>query len=221
MRHDVVVSIAIVGGEVGLVGSLAGRLDDRGTTTVTVAADSSAGIETELRAAADVLGATPVVLRIGIVTAQGLSAPLLSTSVEDWTARAERPLRNAFQFHQAAARFLADRGGRVIVVLPTTGLNGAAGFTALATAAEGERSLAKAQARISGAYDVTVNCIAVASTVIAATDHDLDRGGLPPHAVAVPDLDRLAGLITVMCGDGFAGVTGQTIALDGGRWMAP
>ena len=90
----------------------------------------------------------------------------------------------------------------------------------MATACEGERSLAKAQARVVGAHNITVNCIAVAPELLRATA-ELERGGLPPRAIATPDLDQLADLIVAMAGPGFAGVTGQTIALDGGRWMAP
>ncbi len=221
MRHDGPVAVAIVGGESDLVRLLARRLDARGGTTIAIAADTAAGIETELRAAAQSCGATPAVVRIGIRAAQTVDSAVIATTATEWAARAEHPLSEAFHFHQAAARFLTDRGGRVIVVLPTTGLSGAPGFTPLATAAEGERSLAKAQARISGTANITVNCIAVTPSVVVVTDQEPERGGLPAPAVPAPDLDRLADLITVLCGDAFAGVTGQTIALDGGRWMAP
>jgi 3-oxoacyl-[acyl-carrier protein] reductase len=221
MRHHVRVSVAIVGGDPGLARSLADRLEARNTRAVTVAANSAAAIESELRGAAEALGETPAVVRLGFDPGQAASAPLVSTFVDDWQARAEAPLTHAFHFHQAAARFLADGGGRIIVVLPTTGLSGAAGFAPLATAAEGERSLAKAQARMNGAYNISVNCIALTSSVLAGTKHSLDRGGLPPEVFPLPDHDRLAELIVALCGPGFTGVTGQTIALDGGRWMAP
>lgn len=213
--------VAIIGDELAVVRSLAGRLEQRGTPVATIPSGSATRIEAGLQAAAESLGDIQAVVRLAIAGTQTVPAPLTATALDDWQARAERPLHDAFGFHQAVARFLAERGGRVIVVLPTTGLSGAADFTPLATATEGERSLAKAQARVSGAHGVTINCVAVSSSVLGPTERSLDRGGLPPEAVPAPDLDQLAELIAALCGPGFAGVTGQTIALDGGRWMAP
>jgi NAD(P)-dependent dehydrogenase (short-subunit alcohol dehydrogenase family) len=220
MRHDDQVRVAIVGGDNGLVRSLAAKLDRRDATTATITATSATAIQLGLESAQQSLGETPTVVRIGLDPQQQIASPLVATSSESWTARAERPLKVAFGFHQAATRFLGDRGGRIVVVLPATGLSGAPGAVPLSTACEGERSLLKAQARVVGAQNITVNCIAVAPELLRAST-ELERGGLPPRALPTPDLEQLADLIVAMSGLGFAGVTGQTIALDGGRWMAP
>lgn len=212
--------VAIVGGDNGLVRSLATRLDRRGATSATIAATSAAGIKLGLESAASSLGETPAVVRIGLDPQQHVIAPLASTDRAMWKTRAERPLHEAFAFHQAATRFLQADGGRILVVLPTTGLSGAPGGVALATACEGERSLVKAQARVVGAHNITVNCIAAAPELLAAPAA-LERGGLPSRSIPTPDLEQLAHLIVAMCGPAFSGITGQTIALDGGRWMAP
>ena len=45
--------------------------------------------------------------------------------------------------------------------------------------------------------------------------------GLPPYAVQTPTLDDVASAVTGLLSNAFAGVTGQTMAVDGGRWMAP
>jgi 3-oxoacyl-[acyl-carrier protein] reductase len=231
-------SVAIVGGDPGLATALAAQLDARATHVVTINdgepattaairqlrcdTGSAEQIEDRLAAAESMLGETPMLIRLGIRSTQSVATELASLSLDEWVARSEAPLREAFAFHQAAQRFLADRGGRVVVVVPTVGLSGGPGYVPLATSAEADRSLVKAQARVSGSHGITLNCVAVASALLAETDsHDPDRGGLPKHALPVPDLGQVADVIVGLLGSAFAGVTGQTIAVDGGRWMAP
>lgn len=213
--------IVIVGGDGDLVRSLADRLDHRECPTVLVANTGDAtAIETGLAAAPQDVDEPPVVVRIAFDSRQNAVTPLAATSMTAWVKRAEQPLREACAFHQAAARFLRPTGGRIIVVMPTTGLSGAPGVVPLATAVEGERSLMKAQARVLGADGVTANCVTVAPELLAADSTGLERPGLPPPALSAPTLDQLADLLVAMSGPGFAGITGQTIALDGGKWMA-
>jgi 3-oxoacyl-[acyl-carrier protein] reductase len=225
--------VALVGGEPAVARDLAAQLATAGAEVVTVgdgpAGDGHLGCDPAvaaqvydgLVAAQSRLGATPAVVRLGVRAAQTTAGALATLSLDDWIARAETPLREAFAFHQAAQRFLADRGGRIVAILPTVGLSGGNGFVPWATVAEADRSLVKAQARVSGRVGVTVNCVVVASLLLAESGDDPDRSGLPAYALAPPDFAQLAAVVLGLLGPAFNGVTGQTIAVDGGRWMAP
>jgi 3-oxoacyl-[acyl-carrier protein] reductase len=235
------VSVVIVGGEPTVSSGVAQQLTGQGQSVVTISdgSDPAAAYDaqhrqcdlasadalvSELEATAATLGETPALVRIGLCAAQERRADLVTIDLDQWVARAEAPIREAFAFHQAAQRFLADTGGRVIAVLPTVGLSGGRGYAPLATSAEADRSLMKAQARAIGAQGITINTVAVATALLAGVGDDPgddpDRGGLPAYATPRPDLATVADVILALLGPAFATVTGQTIAVDGGRWMA-
>src|SRR5258708_2248056 len=127
-------------------------------------------------------------------------------SEHEWRERCEAPLHVTLAFLQAAHTALRDRGGRVVVLVPTIAMTGAAGLVPLATAAEGTRSLAKAAARRWGADGVTVNCVAIG----------LDGASKMPPALERVDV---AAVVAMFAGDAASSVTGATVAVDGGRWM--
>jgi 3-oxoacyl-[acyl-carrier protein] reductase len=233
--------VAIVGGPRSLARSLAGHLAQRGAPTVTIGGEvdpdpptdnvdgvdhlscdlsSAPLIQDRLEAATTLLGEAPAVVRLGIAAAQTTATNLASLDLDTWVARTEAPLREALAFHQAAQRFLTDRGGRVVVVVPTMGLAGGGCFVPLATTAEADRTLVKAQARVSGRLGITLNTIAVTSALLAGADEDIDRGGLPALALDAPGLVQVAEVLLGLLEPAFAAVTGQTIAVDGGCWMA-
>jgi 3-oxoacyl-[acyl-carrier protein] reductase len=227
------VSLAIVGGGEDLSRALATEFHAQGEPVVTIGDGlaspthfpcdlaAAADIESCLTAAASHLGDPAAVIRLGIRPSQAVPTEVAALSLGEWTARGEVPLHQALAFHQAAQRFLADRGGRIIVVIPTVGLSGGPGYAPLAATAEADRTLVKAQARVSAQHGVTINCVAVASALLAGSEDDPDRSGLPPYALPVPDLAAVAAVILGLLGSAFDTVTGQTIAVDGGRWMAP
>jgi NAD(P)-dependent dehydrogenase (short-subunit alcohol dehydrogenase family) len=155
-------------------------------------------------------------------TAPELTHPAALGDVDEsrWRDVVGGSLQRYVEFLQAAERRLHGRDGRLVVVVPTLGLAGAAGLVAWATVAETQRSLAKSAARVWGAHGITVNCVAVPPSLLAAEAGDLARADLQRAALPDPDLGRdAAGAIASLCGTGMAAVTGTTIAVDGGRWM--
>jgi NAD(P)-dependent dehydrogenase (short-subunit alcohol dehydrogenase family) len=173
---------------------------------------------------------------------------LTGLSAEQWRERVERPLERTVACFQGAHRHLAHRGGTLVVLVPTLALVGAAGYTPWATVAEGQRSMAKSAARVWGRQRITVNCVAVPGALLVPSvrgrgpvddaDHEtvdetvgetvsgeagIDRPGQPP--AALDDDPQLAGAVAAVVSSlvsaGWAGVTGATIAVDGGVWMTP
>jgi NAD(P)-dependent dehydrogenase (short-subunit alcohol dehydrogenase family) len=104
-------------------------------------------------------------------------------------------------------------------------LVGAAGFGPWSAVTEGQRALAKAAARAWGGRTVTVNCVAVPATLLApGWDHDAppDRPGQPAPALEPPDLrGDVASVVRTLLSPSWRSVTGATVGVDGGVWMAP
>jgi 3-oxoacyl-[acyl-carrier protein] reductase len=223
----------IISSDGRLASALAEQLTSLGTTAVTLGpgapADShlkcdpasAVSVQAGLADAARRLGETPAVIRLGVAPAAGQPAELVSLDLAEWVERGEAPLRDVLAFHQAAQRFLvAAGGGRVIVVVPTVGLAGGPGLVPLATLAETDRSMLKAQARVCGRLGITLNTVAVTTSLLAGSAADLDRGGLPALALPMPGLAEVAAVIDGLLRPAFDAVTGQTVAVDGGCWMA-
>jgi 3-oxoacyl-[acyl-carrier protein] reductase len=148
--------------------------------------------------------------------------------VEEWVRLGQQPLRDFFQWCQAVSGLIGPDGSRparVIVLVPSMSLAGSPGQVAWASAAEGQRSLAKALARAWGTRGITANTIAVPSAVLTGhgddADAPLDRPGLQPLSLpALPTLrDEVAGVLASLLEPAWAAVTGATLAVDGGQWM--
>ena len=172
-------------------------------------------------AAARAVAGAPDVVVWADVDPDGLRPdPLVGLGELDWDRRCEEPLRSALWLLQAAYPHLRGRDGRVVFVCPSVALEGAAGLVPLATAAEGQRLLAKAAARRWGPDEVTVNVVTVPVAALGAPDAP-DASRTDP---ALPNVDALAtaaATVVWLVGDGAAGVTGSTIGADGGAVMAP
>jgi 3-oxoacyl-[acyl-carrier protein] reductase len=212
------VSAAIVVGAVAATRIAAG-LAERGVDAQVVPAGGSweaAPAATDFVWAADPPQASPT--------------DIADLSTLQWSQAAEVPMREFFQRCQAISAALAAgagrpaRPGRVVLVVPSLALAGAPGLVAWATAAEGQRSLAKALARAWGRRGITVNTVAVPVAVLQGPAGDgtpLDRPGLQPLSLpALPTLQgEVAGVIAGLLQPEWGAVTGATIAVDGGQWM--
>jgi NAD(P)-dependent dehydrogenase (short-subunit alcohol dehydrogenase family) len=125
---------------------------------------------------------------------------------------------------QAAFGQMRGRGGRILVVTPTSSMSGAPGMVAATMAVEGLRLLAKSAARQWGAHRITVNCVAPAP---ATGDADEAGGGrylsLAQAALGGPGDPEtdLGPVVVFLASDAGHFVTGATITVDGGVWMAP
>jgi 3-oxoacyl-[acyl-carrier protein] reductase len=153
-------------------------------------------------------GAT-VVIDAGPLREPGAPADLVTLSADDWVATAEAPLRRALHVLQRAHQALRPTGGRVVVLLPSLVMTGAAGVTGWAAAAEGYRALTKAAARAWGAEGISLQCVLVPTGI--------DRPGL--QAPALQRAPELAPIIAALLDERLDALTGLTLAADGGVWM--
>jgi NAD(P)-dependent dehydrogenase (short-subunit alcohol dehydrogenase family) len=136
----------------------------------------------------------------------------------DWIDGCETTVDAAYRVAQAVHPHLAASHGHLVFLVPTLGMTGAAGFAPLATAAESIRALAKGLAKTWGRYGITVNAIGYAFSGDAATEtHSL----VPPALGRAADTEiDIAPVVALFDGDDAHFVTGATLVLDGGIWMA-
>ena len=153
-----------------------------------------------------------------------IPARLEEMSAEDWSAACDDPLEAAIRMARGAHRHLAARRGTMVVCVPLVGAAGAANLVALSALAEGLRVLARSLARSWGPDGIRAHALTLhpsmflrpeyaAAAVDATALHDAALGRLPSVAEIVAVIDALASGTT-------AGLTGASLVMDGGTWMA-
>jgi 3-oxoacyl-[acyl-carrier protein] reductase len=141
-------------------------------------------------------------------------APLLDMDDDAFAAAALDPVYATVRTLQAAVRD-GGRPLRVLVVVPSEGLVGAADHVAACTAGEAQRALAKGAARTWGRDDVTVNVLAVPMASEAQV-----RTAALPAGDDVPNIDIVANALLLLS-DAADRTTGVTLVADGGTTMLP
>ena len=172
------------------------------------------------RQVADTAGAVDLVV-IPVTDPGGLTpAPLAEMDEAEWIRRCEAPLGKVRAALQAAHTVLTPRGGRIILLVPTISMIGAADFVPFSAVGEGARSLAKAAARGWGVAGITINCLALTQEQLAPGIEGTVTEHRVPSALKTPDLetDIAAFIATLTLGPAIA--TGTTMMLDGGNVMS-
>ena len=152
-------------------------------------------------------------------------APIEEMTIEDWAAACDDPLEAAIRVARGAHRHLAARRGTIVFCVPLAGAAGAASFVALSALAEGLRILARSLARSWGSDRIRAHAVTLhpsmflspehAAAATAATAlHDPALGRLPSPAEIAAVIDGLADSRMT------AGLTGASLVMDGGTWMA-
>lgn len=158
------------------------------------------------------------------------SRPMVSladTTDEDFTL-AFQGFHGAVHFMQAAFPWLRAAKGRVINLGSVAGLRGDAGFASYAAAKEAVRAMSRVAAREWGEHGITVNVICPFSDS-PGVDYMIRKvPGFIDELTADTALKRLGSsrddvgaTVAFLCGPGGGYITGQTINVDGGIWIAP
>jgi 3-oxoacyl-[acyl-carrier protein] reductase len=177
--------------------------------------DGSGALADSLRAAEIVVDrpTTVVVTRIGSV-----AKPFDELTDADFDDAWEQPMREALAAFQNAHQ---ARHERLIALVPTIGMSGAAGLAHIAATAEAVRVMVKSAARQWGADGMTVNCIALAPELFEIDADAVGAVSLAPLALAAKGsvVDDIVPLIRMVAGADAHHMTGATLNADGGLWM--
>jgi 3-oxoacyl-[acyl-carrier protein] reductase len=139
-----------------------------------------------------------------------------------WRRLVHEPLWHTISTFQRAYAAMRDQGGRIVLIVPTVGVAGAAQLVAYTTAVEGMRALAKSAARQWSSRGVLVNMVAVPLGLLAPRMTHLDA-----H-LTTPAVDSTEALIFSVAETtrfllrlDIDHLVGQTISVDGGSVMLP
>jgi NAD(P)-dependent dehydrogenase (short-subunit alcohol dehydrogenase family) len=220
-----VTDTVLITGPPGLADALAAGLRARGRTVERrpLTDPDRAAVGTEVDTAATALGGIGLAVHVhGSATAP---QELEDMTTETWVAEAEDEMARAFHLVQALHPHLAASQGRLVAVVPSFAMAGAAGFAPAATSAEALRVLVKGVAKQWGSQGITANCVAVDAQLVVPGD--AGRAVSEGVALAVPALGRsgepaadLAPLLEAVTGADAHFLTGATVVADGGVWMA-
>ena len=126
---------------------------------VPVGADGGTDIDAGIGAGVSLIGPPDLVVHVPQVPAGPVA--LVDQTTQQWVEACEAPMAEAFAVARACRPHLSD-GARLVWVLPTVAMGGAAGYVGSAAASEGIRALAKSAARQWGPDGLTTAVLAVA-----------------------------------------------------------
>jgi NAD(P)-dependent dehydrogenase (short-subunit alcohol dehydrogenase family) len=221
-------AILAVGRQAAPLEALTARLADEGHRAVWCEADvtSSEAPERIVGAALDAFGAIDVVVNAAGIIAGGT---IETTSDAAWDEMFDINLRAPFRLMRAAMPHLAARRGAVVNVSSVTGLRSFANLLAYCVSKAGVDQLTRCAALEVAAQGVRVN--AVCPGVVVSNLHR--RSGLTEeaytaflersratHPLGRPGrVEEVAELIAFLASDRASWITGETIAIDGGRHL--
>ncbi len=211
---------AVVVGDGPLAADLADGLGTRGYRVAPLAVRdvSRAMFADALQRVHEELGSIDLIVHAHAHPLAAREGRVADLAERDWIDACESTLDAAYRLAQAAHVHLAASQGRLVFLVPTIGLTGAAGYAAFATAAEGIRALAKGMAKTWGHDGITVNSIAYAFAADPATTR---MSLVPPALGRLPIAETdIAPVIALFDSPDAHFVTGATLVLDGGIWTA-
>ena len=150
---------------------------------------------------------------------------LMRMKADEWDTLIATNLTGVYRVSKAALRaMMKARHGRIISVASVVGSMGNAGQTNYAAAKAGVVGFSKSLAREVGSRGITVNVVAPGyiETDMTATLSDAQKGQLgeriPLARLGTPD--DIAAAVVFLAAPTGAYITGETLHVNGGMWMA-
>ena len=152
------------------------------------------------------------------------AAKFIESQEEVWRFVLEISLLSAMRMSRLVAPAMCERrSGRIVNMSSDAAFVGDAGLADYAAAKMGVVGFTRALARELAASGVTVNAVAPGAIRTRAHDRlapdvlDKIKAGTPAGFIAEPD--DVAGVVVFFASDDARYITGQTLLVDGGRWM--
>lgn len=150
---------------------------------------------------------------------------LLRMKPEDWDAVIATNLTSVFRLSKGCLkRMMKERRGRIVSLTSIVGLTGNAGQANYAAAKAGILGFTKSLAKEIASRGVTVNAVAPGfiDTDMTRALNDEQRTALTAQVpmARLGSVDDIAAAVLFLCGPGASYITGETLHVNGGMYMA-
>ena len=219
--------LVVVGRTLAKVERTAAEIAERGGEAIALPCDVGSREDVDLVVAQVVARLGRIDVLVNNAHTSRPMVPLEATRDKDM-ALAFQGFNGAFYFMQACFPHLKESRGKVFNLGSVAGIRGDAGFASYAAAKEAVRAISRVAAREWGPLGITVNVICPFSDS-PGVEYMIDNvPGFIDELTAETAVKRLGSseldvgrTIAFLAGPGGDYITGQTINVDGGIWIAP
>ena len=150
---------------------------------------------------------------------------LLRMKPDDWDAVIATNLTSVFRLSKGCLkRMMKERRGRIVSLTSIVGLTGNAGQANYAAAKAGILGFTKSLAKEIASRGITVNAVAPGfiDTDMTRTLNEEQRTALTAQVpmARLGSVDDIAAAVLFLCGPGASYITGETLHVNGGMYMA-
>jgi acetoacetyl-CoA reductase len=183
----------------------------------------AAACEAGVKAVEADLGPVDVLVNNAGITRDGMFHRM---TYEQWSAVIRTNLDSAFTVTRPLIDGMRGRGfGRIILISSINGQKGQMGQTNYSAAKAGVIGFAKALAQENAAKGITVNVIApgyIGTEMVQAVPQEVLKTKILPLIPVgrLGEVDEIARTVLFLAGDDAGFITGSTIAINGGQYMA-
>lgn len=188
--------------------------------TLDVADEDS--VATVIKAISEQYGAPLVLVNNAGITRDNI---LMRMKPDEWNDVIDTNLSALYRVSKACLRGMTKaRWGRIVNITSVVGSMGNIGQSNYAATKAGAGGFSRALARELGSRAVTVNCVAPGfidtdmTRELTDEQRDLMLGQIPLGRLGDPQ--EIAALVAFLCSDAAAYITGETIHVNGGMYMA-
>ena len=219
-------NIAVIDLDAEGLENLHSELKDRGTNAVTYWGNcvDKNDINTFVSAVRDGFDSVDILVNNVGQSAREKATHFVESTEETWQFVLEVSLLSAMRFTREIAPTMKQQGfGRIINISSDAALVGDAGLADYSTAKSGLLGFTRSVARELAPHKVTVNAVCYGTVRTLAHDR-MDKQMIEKMKQQVPagyiaEPDDVVPIIGFLAGQGASYITGQTIAVNGGRWF--